>query len=319
VTINSDKPRIAIPDFLMTLSAMHFGRLVPSPVQDAGGLMVTAPSGALKSQLLMHLQRTYPTTCVCDSNWHYGKLMKMRASFYNGTIRSIVVPEMASIYAGDPRTSGRIEQALQQLAGEGCHATHERDSRWERYEMRASVFAALTPDFASMHNKRWEEGFHRRFVWAFLAMENEEVLMDYLTAGKQADLYSPPIIEPPERFIPDTLKYEDRMYVRSLLGSQKGFGPNHTRFVFLCRTAAVLKWHFQRTGNRQSWRELMKRFAATLSEDAALLSIPDEPTSMTFRKSEEKKLLRAAKPKRKKRKLQIPRPTTFTKETSVKQ
>jgi hypothetical protein len=292
-TAHSIKPRITIPTFLHVYSAMHFARLVPAPIQDASGMMLVAPSGSLKSQLLMHLQRMYPTTCICDSNWHYGKLLKMRAAFYNGTFRSIVVPELASIYAGDPRTGGRMEQALQQLAGEGCVATNEKDSRWERYEMRVSVYGAMTPEFATRKHQFWEEGFHRRFLWAHLAMENEEVLLDYLTAGKQADIDVPIIVEPPEKFIPDVLSYKEKMFVRELLGSQKDFGPNHTRYMFLCRTASVMKWHHQRTGSKLSWMKVLKDFSVCLSSRAALLIVPEEPDAVAYRKVQEKIALKA--------------------------
>jgi hypothetical protein len=298
---NARKPRITIPCFLQVLSAMQFARLVPSPVQDACGMMVIAPSGTLKSQLLMHLQRCYPATCICDSNWHYGKLLKMREAFYNGAVRSIIIPELASIYAGDPRTGGRMEAMLQQLAGEGCISTNEADSRWQRYEMRASVFAAMTPAFAARKHQFWEEGFHRRFLWAHLAMENEEILLDYLTAGKQADL-DPirPIVEPPERFIPDTMSYNDRSFVRTLLSGQKVFGPNHTRFTFLWRTAAVLKWHFHRIRSKESWQETLRRFAVCLDERAALLVVPDEPQAMKYRKLTELAMLHHPRKRRKK-------------------
>ena len=265
-------------------------------------MMVVAPSGSLKSQLLMHLQRCYPSTCICDSNWHFGKLLKMKDAFYNGAVRSIVIPELASLYAGDPRTGGRMEAMLQQLAGEGCISTNSADSRWERYEMRASVFGAMTPAFATRKHPFWEEGFHRRFLWAHLAMENEEILLDYLTAGKQADLDVRPIVEPPERFIPNTLDYADRSFVRTLLSSQKAFGPNHTRFTFLCRTAAVLKWHYHRINNKRDWKVTLKAFSVCLSENAALLVVPDEPESVKYRKKQEVSLLHQLATRAKKRK-----------------
>jgi hypothetical protein len=288
-------PLLTIPVFLEMLSAFHFARMVPSPIQDASGLMVVAPSGSLKSQLLMYIQRCYPTSCICDSNWHYGKLLNMRASFYNLAVRSIVVPELSSIYAGDPRTGGRMEAMLQQMAGEGSITTNERDSRYERYEMRATVFAAMTPEFASRKHKGWEEGFHRRFLWAHLAMENEDVLMDWLTAGKQAQLDIMPIVEPPEKYIPDTLDFEQRTFVRSLLASQKDFGPNHTRFMFMCRAAAVLKWHYERCNIKRDWQETMKSFSACLGNRAALLIVPPEPTAIRFRKQVETKQLKESR------------------------
>lgn len=301
------KPHITIPDFLEVLSALHFASMVPAPVQDASGLMLIAPSGSLKSQLLMHLQRAYPNSCICDSNWHYGKLLNMREAFYNGAIRSIVIPELASIYAGDPRTGGRMEAMLQQMAGEGSITTNEKDSRWERYEMRACVFAAMTPGFARRKHPFWEEGFHRRFLWVHLAMANEEVLLDYLTAGRQANLHVSPIVEPPEHFIPDMLTYAEKRYVRGLLSEQKDFGPNHTRFTFLCRACSVLKWHYQRSNARKNWRDTIRRFSVCLSKHAALLVVPDEPQSMRYRKSEERQqLVSGRKKKTKKRRKSLP-------------
>jgi len=225
--------------------------------------------------------------------------MKMQASFFNGTIRSIVIPELASIYAGDPRTGGRMEAMLQQLAGEGCHSTNADDSRWQRYEMRCTVFAAMTPAFATRKHQFWEEGFHRRFLWAHMAMENEEVLLDYLTANKQADMTVQSIVEPPERFIPNGLQYRDRDFVRTLLDDQKAFGPNHTRLMFLCRTAAVLQWHYARMGNKKDWRDTLKKFSSCLSQDAALLIVPPEPLSMKYRKQQEMSLLQLARTRRK--------------------
>lgn len=296
-------PHITIPAFLEGLSALHFARLVPSPIQDASGLMLIAPSGSLKSQLLMHLQRAYPSSCIADSNWHYGKLLKMKAAFYNGTIRSIVVPEMSSIYAGDPRTGGRIEAMFMQMAGEGSVATNEKDSRWERYEMRGTIFAAMTPDFASLKHQFWEQGFHRRFLWAHLAMENEEVLLDYLTANKQADMSVPLMVEPPEHYIPSILDYKERMFIRDLLSPQKDFGPNHTRFAFLCRAGSALKWHYEQIRSKKSWKETFKEFAACLGRKAALLVIPPEPISVQYRKKMQRDAYKKQAPKKRKKKV----------------
>jgi hypothetical protein len=287
---HDSKPTIEVNDFLEVYCALHFASLVPGPIQDASGMMLVAPSGGMKSSLLMILSTLYPESCICDSNWYYGKLIKMRSAFYNGGKRSIVIPELASLYAGDPRTGGRMEQMLQQLAGEGSITTQEADSRWERYEMRAQVFAAMTPEFARKKNRDWEEGFHRRFLWAHLAMQNDEVLLDYLTAWKRAEIeVSQPIIEPAQKTIPDLLNYGDKMKIRKMLEAQKDFGPNHTRFVFLCRALSVLKWHYRRIGSKKIAMETLKRFSVCLSDHAALLVIPEEPTAVKYRRNEERK------------------------------
>jgi len=282
------KPTITVSDFLEVICALHFASLVPGPIDDASGLMLIAPSGSLKSSLLMVLSSLYPDTCVCDSNWYYGKLLKMRGAFYNGGKRSIVIPELSSIFAGDPRTGGRMEQMLQQMAGEGSISTQETDSRWERYEMRAQVFAAMTPEFANKKNRGWEEGFHRRFLWAHLAMQNDEVLMDYLTAWRRAEIeVSQPMIEPAQKFIPDLLNYSEKMKVRRMLEAQKDFGPNHTRFVFLCRALSVLKWHYKRIASKKRALDTLRKFSVCLSRRAALLIIPEEKNAARFRRQEE--------------------------------
>jgi hypothetical protein len=241
--------------------------------------MLIAPSGSLKTALLMALANLYPETVVCDSNWYYTKLLKMRPAFYHGGKRSIVVPELYSVYAGDPRTGSRVEQMFQQIAGEGTVTTQENDSRWERYEMRAQVFAALTPDFAMKKHKSWEEGFHRRFLWAHLQMENDEVLMDYLTTWRRAEIeVSQPMIEPAQKFIPDLATVEDRM-----------------RYAYFCRALSALKWHYRRMRSGKSAIETMKKFSVCLSKQAAMLVIPEEKTINQYRRQEEKEKIEAAR------------------------
>jgi hypothetical protein len=283
---------ITIATFLEVLSAMHFARFVPAPVQDACGMMVVAPSGTLKSQLLMFLARAYPQSCVCDSNWHYGKLLKMKAQFKVSGIRSIIIPELSSLYAGDPRTGGRIEAMLMQLAGEGSLTTNEKNSQWERYEMRATIFGAMTVTFADRKHEFWQEGFHRRFFWAYLDLENDQILLDYLNAGKQAQIDIVPIVAPAEDFIPDTLTYTDKRFLRTLLTAQKDFGPNQTRYIYLCRTGAVLKWHYARNHIKRDWKATLKAFAVCLGKKAATLVIPPEPLALKFKRVQEQKELR---------------------------
>src|SRR5580692_5730812 len=150
-------PHIALTDFMEVLCALHFASLVPGPVDDNSGLMIVAPSGSLKSTLLMTLGNLYSETCVCDSNWYYGKLLKQKQVFYNRTRRSLIIPELASVYAGDPRTGSRMEQMLQQMSGEGSQSTNNEVA--DRYEMRAQVFAAMTPEFETKKEDAWKEGF----------------------------------------------------------------------------------------------------------------------------------------------------------------
>lgn len=271
----TDKPKVPISDFMDMLCALHFSSYVPSPIQDAGGIAVVGPSGSLKSTTITSISNLYPSKCICDSNWYFGKLVKMGGSFYNRSIRSIIVPELSSIYAGDPRTSGRIENMFQQMAGEGSYSTNESDSRFCRYEMRATIFFALTPEFASKMNKKWEEGFHRRFLWAFIAMESDEILLDYLISWRRAEIeISKPIMEPATGVIPDLLSDKEKRKVSDLLVNQKVFGPNHTRFVVFSKAISVLRWHYKRMGIKRDAMETAEIFSGCLSEKAALLIIP---------------------------------------------
>lgn len=290
-------PHITLSDFMEVLCALHFASLVVGPIDDNSGLMLVAPSGSLKSSLLMALGNMYSETCVCDSNWYYGKLLKQKALFYNRTRRSLIIPELSSIYAGDPRTGGRMEQMLQQMSGEGSQNTNSTKN--DRYEMRAQVFAAMTPEFEKKKEEGWEEGFRRRFLWVHLAMENDEILLDYLTAWRRAEIeLSQPIIEPAQKRIPNMVTYHERQVIRKLLEPQKDFGPNHTRFVFLCRGLAVLKWHYQRVRINRNALDTVKRFAVCLSKDAALLTIPEEESAIKFKIEEERRAISQMSSKR---------------------
>jgi hypothetical protein len=79
------------------------------------------------------------------------------------------------------------------------------------------------------------------------------------------------------------------MKIRQMLESQKDFGPNHTRFVFLCRALSVLKWHYRRIGSKKIALDTLRRFSVCLSDHAALLVIPEEPIAVRYRRNEEKK------------------------------
>lgn len=286
--VDSSLPHITLADFMEVLCALHFASLVQGPIDDNSGLMLVGPSGSLKSSLLMTLGNLYPETCVCDSNWYYGKLLKQKQLFYNRSRRSLIIPELSSIYAGDPRTGGRMEQMLQQMSGEGSQNTNSEKN--DRYEMRAQVFAALTPEFEKKKSEGWEEGFRRRFLWAHIAMANDEVLLDYLTAWRRAEIeVSQPIIEPAQKRIPNLVTYHERQVIRKLLEPQIDFGPNHTRFVFLCRALSVLKWHYERVKINRSALETIRRFSVCLGKNAALLIIPEEKSAIKFKQEEEKR------------------------------
>lgn len=272
---NVDKPLIGVDDFMEMTCALHFSSYVPSPILDAGGMMIVAQSGSLKSSLLTAVSNLYPSKSICDSNWYFSKLTKLSGSFYNRSIRSIIIPELASLYVGDPRTAGRMEQVFQQMAGEGCFSLNDVDSRFARYEMRATIFGALTPEFAAKKHKQWEEGFHRRFLWAHLAMENDDILLDYLIRWKRLELeMSMPIAEPADGVIPDLLTEKEKRKIKDMLLDQAAFGPNHTRFVVFCKATSVLRWHYRRMKIKKEAMETARRFAGCLSDKAAILIIP---------------------------------------------
>jgi len=275
------QPTVPVEDMVQGICAIHLSSYVQSPYRDRGGLMIVGPAGVLKTTMLDVLDDNYHNA-LSISNAYMQTMRKMAPAFYNNQIRSLSFPDIQSIYAGDPRTSGRIEQMMMQLSAEATRTiAGDQDSRFSKFKGYCTIFGAMTPEFYQQHIERWEgSGFMRRFLWSTYTLSDPDVLMRAIERWCRADMGSirPPAL-PTSGIIQDTLDTKERIIIRSWLRYQPG--PHELQFQVLCKATAALRWWYRKIKLRKDAMDTMASFALTLGHDAALLEFPpqfyDEP------------------------------------------
>ena len=263
---------VPVESMLEAICAIHMASYVDSPVKDRGGLMLIGPPGVLKTSLLDVVGDNYHNA-ISASNLNTTTLLKMQQEFHAGTMRTLILPDVQAIYAGDPRTAGRLEQALMQLAGEGNRGASWQDSRHQRFKSRCTIFGAITIKHYEKMAENWEaSGFLRRFLWSAYSLADPDILMDAIEKWTRADIGSIRVPAlPANHSIPDSLSDDERRQIRSWLKHQPG--PHEIQFALLCRATSALRWHYANRRIKKNAIETMREFARTLSKDAALLRV----------------------------------------------
>jgi hypothetical protein len=257
---------------LEAICALHLASYVQGPTGEYGGLMVIGPPGQLKTTLLDVLDQNYHNA-FSPSNLNTTTLLKLQGQFHNGSMRSLVLPDVQAMYAGDPRTAARLEQALMQLAGEGNRGASWQDARFQRFKSRCAIFGAMTQKLYEQMANRWEEsGFLRRFLWASVSLKDPEVLMNAIEQWQRAEIggISVPVI-PANNTIPDLLTTDERRQIRVWLKHQPT--PHEIQFSLMCRATSALRWHYKTRGIKVDAMETMREFAETLQKDAAHVEV----------------------------------------------
>jgi len=264
---------------LEAICALHLASYVDGPVRDKGGLMIVGPPGVLKTTFLDVLDINYHNA-LSASNLNTTTLLKLQGQFYNGAMRSLILPDVQAIYAGDPRTAARLEQALMQLAGEGNRGASWQDARFQKFKSRCAVFGAMTQKHFESMSQRWEEsGFLRRFLWSGVTLADPEVLMNAIEQWQRADIGGIKIPDSPASGnIPDLLTREERSQIRSWLKYQPA--PHEVQFSLMCRATSALRWHYQQRRIKTSAIDTMREFAETLQHDAALVRMTSDTATI---------------------------------------
>lgn len=253
--------------------AMHLASYVKSPLEDRGGLMLVGPPGALKTTALLYLDKHY-TNALSYSMLNTTTLSKIRGDLISGTVRSIVLPDIQSIYAGDPRTCERLEQTLMQLAAEGSLGASVEDTRFRRFVSRATIFGAMPQAFFERRAPEWDEsGFLRRFVWFFYRLKDSEVLIRAIVRWERARLNNKLVVPqiPADGDIQNLVSNAEREELSKMLKYQPG--PHEVQLLMLSRTLAVLRWHYQRIGVLWDPMDTMREFSRGLQRQAAELIV----------------------------------------------
>jgi len=268
--------RVKVGTMMEAICAIHLSSYVDSPYRDRGGLMIVGPPGVLKTTLLDVLDDNFHNA-LSISNAYMGTMKKLQPAFYNGQVRSLCFPDIQSIYAGDPRTSSRIEQMMMQLSGEATRTIGgDEDSRHAKFKGFCTMFGAMTDFFYTGHVGRWDTtGFLRRFLWSTYTLRDPDILMRAIEQWTRAELGYRVVPQiPMGGRIPDTLTQSERKEIWSWLRHQPL--PHEIQLQVLCKAVSALKWHYLQVGLKRSAMSTMHEFAETLQKDAALLEFPEQ-------------------------------------------
>ncbi len=268
--------RVKVGTMMEAICAIHLSSYVDSPYRDRGGLMIVGPPGVLKTTLLDVLDDNFHNA-LSISNAYMGTMKKLQPAFYNGQVRSLCFPDIQSIYAGDPRTSSRIEQMMMQLSGEATRTIGgDEDSRHAKFKGFCTMFGAMTDFFYTGHVGRWDTtGFLRRFLWSTYTLRDPDILMRAIEQWTRAELGYRVVPQiPMGGRIPDSLTQAERKEIWSWLRHQPL--PHEIQLQVLCKAVSALKWHYEQVGLKRSAMATMHEFAETLQKDAALLEFPEQ-------------------------------------------
>lgn len=264
--------RLHIPVSTMAeaLTAMHLSTRVESPFMEQGGFMLVGPPGILKSTLLGVLE-VYPDALPL-SDVNARTLGRLKSLIASGSLRTLVLPELAKIYERADHTAANVEGTIRALASEGFSAMSYEDATLQRFKARCFVIGAMTPDTYEQYAERWQKsGFSRRFLWG-LAMSDVSRLERAAIERAPIDLQfrvSPQV----NSAIPDTTTMKERQELRAMVKYQPT--PHSAQLNIMVRMLAALKWWYREDRRKaRSALHTLKTFAHCLSKNGAEIVFP---------------------------------------------
>jgi hypothetical protein len=248
------------------LNAVHLSRYVQTPYIQRGGLMLVAPPASLKSSSLSFLME-YPSVMMI-SDLNVQSFNTMRGDIVSGRTSTLVFSDLEKLYQRHSSVSTNLEGHIKAIADEGFRRPSFQDQRAVCIPAHASVIACMTENFYEKKISQWlNDGFARRFIWCHYALENPELILDALDAGKLIALsdrkFSPVI--PADRRIDMEITKEESIFIARLL---RFHHQRETPTILMRKIVAVLKWKF-----RKDWKAILTDFAPSLSHQGAKVSL----------------------------------------------
>lgn len=282
--------------FFEVICAVHLSSYVEGPWQSRGGLMVVGPPNALKTTFLK-VAAEYPNAFpLTDLN--SVQLGKMKTSITAGEIRTLVFTDIQKLFERHSFTAGNLEGNIRALVDEGFQgAKFDSNQRVNRTIAKAGVIAALTNSFYDENADRWlDNGFARRFLWAFIKLNDPEILAEAVEDWEKLEFGNatiPPI--PTNQTVPNSLTKQERHSLYECVKFQ--YGRQAIPYQLICKIACVLRWYYQRIGKKENAVEICKEFASCLSRDTE----GSEITGLTRKSVIEAGVIAKRKPARKRR------------------
>ena len=238
-------------------------------------MMIVGPPGVLKTTAIEILDKQY-ADAVSVSDINAQGLIALRDAISGGTIRTLVLPELRKLYERHPTTAQNVEGTLRALAGEGFSNASFEDQRINVRKARSTLIGALTPDTVRTNFARWEaSGFHRRFLWPIIALENPGALEDAVIEWQRINFNLPVVPRAPlSGSIPNLTSPDERRLFKVWVKHQPG-GSHAIHMQLITKMVSVLRWWQNEVKSDADPMVTMEAFSKALGPEGTLLSFKD--------------------------------------------
>lgn len=262
-------------DLIEVLCAAHLSYYVDSPFPERGGIMVVGPPGALKSTFLGVLDKQYHDA-VTMSDINARGLVDLRDQISTGSIRTLVLPELAKVYERAEATAKNVEGTLRAMTAEGFQAASFEDQRISRLTAQAMVIAGMTPATREKNNRNWEDtGFNRRFLWSLVRLSDPEVLVRAVLKWEKINFQFHHIPRPPlTGTIPYHIHRQESEIIRGWVKYQPG-GSSALHVQLMTKILCVLQWWYKQVSPERSAMGTLGRFAESLGRQGGEIDIQE--------------------------------------------
>lgn len=266
-----------VKTFFEVLSAAHMTyhlTNVPSEFQDRGGIILIAPPGHLKSQIITKSLKPYPDV-MNTSDLNTRTLTQMRDALVTGKYRTIAFPDFEKIYERNPDTAVNLEGHLKALVGQGFRLPSFDDQRMNGIRAaRALMIGGIIPTIHASRFQRWiNEGMTRRFIWCHYQLRNPDSILKAISEWKPI-AFGALLVSIPVDPIPFEIGKQESVEIESMLNEHEG-GVEAIQFILMKKIAAVLKWKEGQTNGRgkaqisKAALGILREFSESLRKEGA--------------------------------------------------
>lgn len=276
-------------DMIEVLCAAHLSYCVDSPFEERGGLMVVGPPGALKSTFLGVLDKQYHDA-VAMSDINARSLVDLREQISNGSIRTLVLSELAKVYERNEATAANVEGTLRAMTAEGFQAASFEDQRVSRLRARAMVIGGMTQATREKNFKKWEDsGFNRRFLWSLVRLSDPEILVRAVQNWKLLKFQFEHVPRAPlSAKIPYQVTKVESDVIRGWIKYQPG-ASGSLHMQVMTKILCVLRWWYAQVTPERSAMDTLCRFAESLGRHGAEIELMEEvPTARELHRARRK-------------------------------
>ncbi len=256
---------------LEILDAAHLTKLIQSPFEQRGGIMMFGPPATLKTTFIKNIfDEHYDALVISDINIQ--TLMKLRSDFKVGRYSTMAFTEFSKIYARRGDSAANLEGAIHQLVEEGFSTPSFMDQRMSVSKSRCLVVGAMTEVFYESKFNEWMDGgFLRRFLWCNLSITRSHLLMDAIARWSPLDLGTYRTRNPGNKSIPMLVSDEENKELQRILKEQPG---TTTPFVLMKKILSVLHWKYDKEHPKKAMN-IIRDFAPCLTREGAYIELRD--------------------------------------------